>query len=74
MESDAAFAEKIEDMSRKMRGHRISGKAFCTRAGISESTWCRWKSGASKPQMRKWIDAKAALKALILAAKRGQME
>lgn len=41
-------------MEHELAKRGLSRSALCRRAGIALTTWTRWKSGKTQPQMRVW--------------------
>lgn len=50
----------------------ISVKELCTIAGINQSTWTRWKSGATTPNMATWSKIESAFDDLTSDAKKAE--
>lgn len=44
-------------------GHTV--KALCARAEVNQSTWTRWKNGATEPNTATWRKVKAAFADLV---------
>lgn len=71
MPKDSAVPEVLA-MDRDRRGHGISAKVMCARAGVAPSTWCDWKRGV-KPREASLQRMRAALASLIADSKRGRL-
>ena len=65
--------DEIRGIADDLRRYGIRSGLFCVKAGLANSTWCRWKSGKAKPQASSLIDAKVALGELIEAARKGNL-
>lgn len=52
---------EIEDLEKRFRATGYSLKRFCDFAGISMSTWSRWKTGVMSPNLHTWSKVKEAV-------------
>lgn len=55
----------LEDMERRISDAGVSHETFFQEAGISASTWWRWREGKFMPQMRKWAEVQSAFEKLV---------
>lgn len=44
----------IREAEERARSAGLSIAELCRRAGIFQSTWTRWKSGATQPNFKSW--------------------
>jgi len=51
-----------EDIERQAAEAGLSLKELCARAGIAQSTFYRWRSGETEPQVRVYRRIKEALR------------
>lgn len=55
------LSENIAAIEDRVSACGSSIKALCGSAGISQSTWTRWKAGVTVPNMATWSRITAAL-------------
>lgn len=60
-----SLRETIKEMEAQVKGAGASVPQLCEQAGIKRSTWTRWKSGKTSPNLETWERALAAHGALI---------
>lgn len=66
-------AKTVAELARDLKRYGIRHLAFCDRAGITPSTWVRWREGKSNPTARKLNAARDALDALIKDVRQGRL-
>lgn len=69
----AQNAKAITKLSQDMKRYGIRHNAFCARAGLTASTWVRWRDGVSNPNQKKLRAAREALDALIEDVRKGRL-
>lgn len=53
---------QISEIEERAKGFGLSINELCKRAGIDRSTFTKWKSGKSKPNMETYTSIQNALK------------
>lgn len=66
-------ADRIAALLKDIQGYRIRHRDFCAAAGLSSSTWCRWRHGKISPRAKLLDDAEAALAELVKAVRSGRV-
>jgi hypothetical protein len=56
---------EIESMERGLAEVGSTARALCDAAGVNQSTWTRWKSGANAPNFGTWGRVRSAYSRLI---------
>lgn len=60
-EEDKDWPAEIDAIEVKLKLAKVTQRRLCESAGVHQSTWNRWKFGATKPTARTWRDIEAAL-------------
>ena len=47
--------EDIPQIEAELEANCATVDQLCYESGINRSTWTRWKSGATKPSLEKWL-------------------
>lgn len=55
---------KVEAIEAKLKESGLSVRALCAAAGVNQSTWTRWKSGETAPNMTTWARVEDALSSI----------
>jgi hypothetical protein len=53
--------QKIAQIERSLRRAKVSVNTVCREARVDRSTWTRWKTGKTEPNVKTWEKVKAAL-------------
>lgn len=60
------FHNDIQNIERRLRSARIPLQRLYQEAGITGSTWTRWRANKTSPRMNTWNDVQRAAEDLIL--------
>jgi predicted transcriptional regulator len=56
---------EIEAIEAKLKDAGASVTALCAAADVNQSTWTRWKSGKTVPNMATWQKVNSAFKSIV---------
>lgn len=62
-----AVSSEMAEMEAQLAASGQTVKALCIAAGVNQSTWTRWKSGLTTPNMATWGKVREAFEGIITA-------
>lgn len=66
-----AISAEMAEIEAQLAASGRTVKALCATAGVSQSTWTRWKSETCVPNMATWGKVREAFDALMDASHEG---
>lgn len=60
-----SVSSKIEKIETRLKEAGLPVSRICEQAGIARSTWDRWRSGATSPNMSTWAQVEGVLEVAL---------